>query len=555
VNISSQTGNLNVAIASSSVTLDVNISSQTANINVALAASSITLTTQGNVPITIGTDTYQSVPVSIVAQQIGNISIDIAAQTVGNLNVNLAAQSGNINVNFAAQSANINVALAASSATVTVAVSGTADVNISSQSANLNVAIAASSVTLDVNISSQSSNLNVNLSASAITLNVNITNASITVSGSVSISGVPAVTINAGSAVIGSINEIVSPVIARTTIALGYQEAVEYLNYSGSAFFMSGSNGDSSADYSLGAQNWTQTTIWTQSGTASSFYTCASRYAGLSAALTILGMQSYVSPSASGSYQFRIRGAIYSDNAGALGTLLAETIVASFSLTVDTTPIAAPVAAFFASPVALAASTAYWFAWTVYLDNTTAAGASLPSTKSTTSLATYSLGNSVITAISGFPSASSWTSQGSQDAPATIILSNAGTAISNPLSVSQVLASAVTYNGQLVIKVGVTTHGTNIVGITSFTYSIEDTTTGTYIADGVTVNGNNLGLGVASLSDSVAVSGFTVNSGDTLEISVTSITVYGGAIDGSLGSAQVYLDSLDGLSYIVFPLQ
>ncbi len=503
VNLAAQSANINVALAASSVTLDVNISSQSANINVALAASSITLTTQGNVPITIGSNTYQSVPVSIVAQQIGNINVNLAAQSVGNIAVNIASNSaGNITVSLAA--------------------------------------IATSA------------NLNVNLNASAITLNVNITNATITVSGSVSISGTPAVTINAGSAIIGSLNEIVSPVSVRSKIATGYQESVEYINYDGSAFFVSGSNGDSAEDYELGTSEWTITVAEPNNGSYLSHYTVGMQYAMGASPLTIAGLQSQLAAEYVASFTAVVRCAIYSDNSNKIGTLLHQSQISSFSGSNPSGTLTYfNIAAFFNEAVTLAASTKYWFVFTFNVTslNPSSASAFVWMSQSNATTGVFISASMV----NGFPPASAY-SLLSNGISLSFLTANPSTT-SSPIAITQPVTSAVTINGQLIFKLGLTTHTLDEIGITSFTYSIEDTTTSTYLVNNKTVNLAISGLGVVSLADTETVSAVTLNAGDNLEITISSLTWYSGALDGTAGAIDTFIDSLDGVSYVVLPLQ
>ncbi len=503
----SATSDLNVAIASSSVTLDVNISSQSANINVALAASSITLTTQGNVPITIGTDTYQSIPVSIVAQQIGNIDVNLAAQTVGNIAVNIAANSAG----------NITVSLAAIATTA---------------------------------------NLNVNLNASAVTLDVNVTNASITITGSVSISGVPAVTINAGSAIIGSINEIVSPVSVRSKLATGYQESVEYINYDGTSFFVSGSNGDSNEDYQLGNSFWTQTPVYgTPSGQLEKL-TIASAYNVGSSPVTLIGLAAQIGVTYANAFTVLVRFAIYSNNAGKPGSLLYQSQISSFSGSNPTSTLTYfNVAAFFDSELTLSASTEYWLALTMqvtYLNGSTSSDfATIWPAYSNVSGTSYA---SSVTYINGFPPGSALSTALGSNLVITILDKNVTTTTS-PITINQPVTSAVTLNGQLVFKLGLTTHTLDEVGITSFTYSVEDTTSSTFLVNDKTVSVDANGLGVVSATDSETLSAVTLNAGDNLQITVSSLTWYSGALDGTVGSIDTFIDSLDGTSYIVLPVE
>ncbi len=501
----SATTNLNVAIASSSVTLDVNISSQTANINVALAASSITLTTQGSVPITIGTDTYQSIPVSIVAQQIGNLNVNLAAQTVGNISVDIAANSAG----------NITVSLAAIATTA---------------------------------------NLNINLAASAITLNVNITNASITITGSVTISGVPAVTINAGSAIIGSLNEIISPVSVRTKLATGYQESVEYINYDGSSFFVSGSNGDSASDYKLGSSVWAVTPATKNSGNLTTYATIGQQYTVGASPMTIIGLATVLGVGDVTAGSVLVRCAIYSDNSNKIGSLLYQSRISLLTVSSPSALTYFDAAAFFSSPVTLAASTAYWCVFTFLPTSMGAAGGTTtPSVSLPSSTSTLTGVFITLSSINGFPLAASYTSGGS-GLPVSMLVANL-TTTSSLLTINQPVTSAVTLNGQLVFKLSLSAHMLAEIGITSLTYSIEDTTTSTYLVNNKTVNVAVQGLGIVSVADFEDVGPVTLNAGDTLQIVVSSLTWYSGTIDGSTGSVDAFLDSLDGNSYVVLPLQ
>ncbi|MDG6949831.1 MAG: hypothetical protein JRM77_08320, partial [Nitrososphaerota archaeon] len=463
------------------------------------------------------------------------------------LDVNVTSQSSNINVNLAAQSSNINVNLAASGITLTVSVSGTPNVNIASQSSNLNVAIAANNagnLTVSLAAIATTANLNVNLNASAITLNVNITNASITITGSVSISGVPAVTINAGSAVIGSISEIVSPVTARTVLGFGYQESVAFLNYSGSGFFMSGSAADSSANQLLSNESWTQTVLATSSGGIG--YASIATLQKVSSALSVWGMQGAVVTNSSGSHSFQALGAIYSDNAGSMGNLIAQTQLAAFSVGDVAAGTIINFAVFFAAPVSLSANTSYFFAFTILQTNGTS---ELYLNLISSGTGYYSNSSFVY----GFPSASSWTSF--TGSTSVVLLSSAGTTVSNPVNVTQTIEATETLNGQLVFKVGASAPNQAFIGISSFTYTIQDSTTGEYLVNARTVNTVNAGQGLVSVTDSVSLSSVTLNSGDSFVVTISSITVFGGAADGSTGYASVYFDSLDGISYLVLPLK
>ncbi len=500
----SATSDLNVAIASSSVTLDVNISSQTANINVALAASSITLTTQGNVPITIGTDTYQSIPVSIVAQQIGNIDVNLAAQTVGNIAVDIAANSAG----------------------------------------NLTVSLAAIATT---------ANLNINLAASAITLDVNITNASITITGSVSISGVPAVTIDAGTATIGSINEIVSPVIARSTVAAGYQEAVEYLNHGPGGFFASGSAGDSSSDALLGQSAWGIAGALQNNpngnalitGSIAGSYSFAQTVVGLQF-LLLLANNSAGNAACSATVQFR--GAIYS----AAGDLMAQSGLQSASLAAQlgsAESLSYSAAVFFDLPVALSASTTYIFVVTSHaVALSPAAEAGVAASNFTSTCYT---GPAI--SVDGFPS--SFTPASTTTGMSISTLQGSAVTVSDPVTCSFTVGNPTTYDGTLVVKFGLSTHSLNVVALTSLTYSVLDVTQNVYLANGRTVTGDSPSMGISSLVDTFDVSNFTANSGDEIEIEVTSATFYAGPVDGSAGYSNAYFDSLDGVSYLVFPLK
>jgi len=575
----SATTSLNVAIASSAVTLQVNIASQSANLNVNLAAQSLgtvaisinALNVTGNLPVNIAAQSVGNVAVNIAAQSVGNITTTLAAiTTTASLNVAIASAAVTLNVNISSQSANLNISIQASSVTLTVtgsslltqlqgytgtawtnlsantsgqlainlvASSATVNVNISSQSANLNVAIAANNagnITVSLAAIATTANLNVNLNASAITLNVNITNASITITGSVSISGVPAITINAGTATIGSINQIVSPVTSRSKVAAGYQENSLYLNHSPAGEFVSGSNSDSSSNKNLGAVTRTpfsdvsgsnlsyHNTIWHQFQTQGSGYLLSIQFYNASATTAAV--------------------AIYTDSAGAPGTLVKD-----YGITFNTTGSAVNTLNVNDSSTLLSASTTYWIAISEASANVAI----------TTNASVLNTGyNAIGYGAGGFPatapaitSAGLWFSN-STTASVQLLVSNSFT-VSLTYSLSQVQAT--TFNGQQVLKFGIFPDQGITFNISSISIVTKGTTAGT-IRSATPPNQNGVG-GVANSDVFVTDAGsvnlgnpITLNAGDTFQI-VLSFT-----ISGASGAGNIWLDNLNGVSYIVVPL-
>jgi hypothetical protein len=566
VNIAAQSvGNLAVNIAAQSVgNLNVNIAAQSGNINVNLAASAITLNVQGTIAVTLGTTTYQSIPISIVGQQIGNLAIDIKAQSVGNLNVNIAAQSGNISVNLAASSVTLTVTgtslltqLQGYTGTawknIAVDASGNMAVNIAAQSVgNLAVNIAAwNAGTINVNISSQSGNINVNLAASAITLNVNVTNATINISGSV--------TLNAGTAIVGSINQIVSPVTSRSKIVSGYQESAVFLNNGANGLFLSGSNADSQSNYLIQQGVWNRTNVMTGSFLSNASYqTVAVKYTNGASQLIIQGIQSYIVVLTGGAapYSFtavvNIRAALYSDSSGSPGSLIAQTLINQFSLTGsgNSTYINFPVAGFFSSPQTLAASTAYWVVLTVGILSQTG-NVNLVGVAILTSGTSVSNTSNFVT---GFPTSGGALGSNTGNGGYFVLLSaNTNTTTAIPAA-NLAIAAATTLNGQIVFKLGLTTDSGGVVGVTSLQYTIKDTTTNTVLATN-TLNVNLFGIGAVTITDTRSLGATTLNAGDNLQVVINSITWYAGPQDGSNGVVNVYLDNTNGTSYVVMPLQ
>ena len=317
-----------------------------------------------------------------------------------------------------------------------------------------------------------------------------------------------------------NIGQIVTPVIARTTIAAGYQESALYLNNGSNGLFMSGSSADSSNNATVA--NVSSIDTINQNGSGTSVSGCWTVFTRFQAPISgvIIGNQCYQSASSTVT-----RTALYSDSSGSVGSLIDD--LGQYTTTSNTRYAVA-------SKTVLTAGTYYWIAITY----------------SSALFVIYEsggIGVEYINAsyVNGFPSTvSGLTSYASGTNANWYLYIAEPTSITLTFDLGEV--NSTTFNGQVVSKFALYSSASVQGTITDLTITSEGTTAGT-------IRTNNLGSFAISFTgndsfftDAGASNNITLNAGDTLQVQIT-FTLYGDI-------ATYYLDNLNGVSYVVLPL-
>jgi hypothetical protein len=370
------------------------------------------------------------------------------------------------------------------------------------------------------------------------TVDVNITNASIAITGSVSITGVPAITINAGSATIGSINQIVSPITSRSKIAAGYQESALYLNNANGNNFLSGSNSDSDSNKLLATLQAATANDLNGAGgiTPLTDHTIAQKWTP-----THTGYLYQVAFYQNVTTASTVRIAVY-DNSG---NLIKD--YGSFSFAGGSYNITITVAD---DTTTLSSGTAYWL---VISD-------SLPNAQYDSHAGGIVTGHAAgdYTA-SGFPSTNSFLTTNNNynginaGTGFTIVTLSLPSSSNIDLKFDISQASAVTFSGQQVLKFGVFVDHNVTVKVTSITLTTRGLTAGTIRsnspADTQTSGTANVDLFISDAGDVNSGSPISLNTGDTFEVELQFTLAA-----GSVTAVKVYLDNLNGVSYVILPL-
>ena len=350
-------------------------------------------------------------------------------------------------------------------------------------------------------------------------------------SPSVSISGTPNVAVSSGTITVGTINggtinNITEPITARSKVAAGYQESVMYLNNANGTLFMSGSSSDSSGNYFI--SNFNRANILSDSVESTNFEPTLFRQFTTLAHVSIL---SSIALGVGGTTA--MRAAIYTDSAGSPSTLVADLGVVFNGSYVANSLIYLP------SPP-LTANTTYWLALTALSGN-------ILSQYGTTGTGKVGYNGSSYYS-SGFPST----------APALTFVTggisglalNYGDNITMHLQFSLGQASTTQYNGQQVFKFGLYAQNTNTYfALHGITLTTEGNTAG-HIRVSTPADAYGLGGQVNTdgfLSDAGATLNTTLNAGDTLLVVIDCQVL--------ADTDSLYLDCINGVSYVVFPLQ
>ena len=323
-----------------------------------------------------------------------------------------------------------------------------------------------------------------------------------------------------------NIGQIVSPITARSMIAAGYQESVLYFNYGTSGDFMSGSSADSSNNQLIA-----DATISNVLNTTTGTFGQTTVFIRFQIPASTNGAYIY-STAANGNSGHSERIAIYSDNAGSIGTLLKDfgTFNAFPAIINDTTTL-------------LAAGSYYWLAFSQSVSNELY----YASTGGTNNVAysTTSYYNS------GFPS--TLTPTGSSTTGTITTNTTLNLVFNVSLTYSLLEVGSTTFNGQQILHVALfnDTSQSN-ASIKSINFTTKGATAGT-IRTATLSNQSNIALSALVdifLADAGNVNSgnpITLNAGDTFEVLIT-LTLIGNA-------GHFYIDNLNGVSYVVMPLQ
>jgi len=341
-----------------------------------------------------------------------------------------------------------------------------------------------------------------------------------------------------------NIGSIVSPVTSRVKTFAGYQESAMYLNYANGSNFLSGSSSDSGNNEEIasfitngtinvlsitvgGAYNH-QTTVLFRFQTPNKQYidfylhdfsigdtngsnSSSDPNVSPQDTSTILSPNTWYWLAVTQNNSTTLRCAIYSDSSGSVGTLVKD--YGTFTVNLQ------------------------------YIQLTTSGGSANVAYTSTD----YT---------SGFPtSISSPTYSNSAEVYISINLTENQAPVQVSLTYEISMVESTVFSGQAVIKFGIYPNSNYNFNVTSISINVEGLSAGT-ILSGSIADQNNIG-GTANVDSFIVLTGnvnggnpITVNSGDTLKVILTFTLTPTGTT-----GFNIFFDNLNGVSYVVLPLQ